>query len=238
MKLKRRKHCDKYLSFYRNKFQIHQPYQLIVDLTFCQEALQNRVQIKEQLTHYLNGEFKLFITDCIKAEGILLGPKLHGAMVIAEKFEKWSCGHEKAVSASMCISSLLKRNNKNGLFIATQDPELREKLRSMAGVPLMHVNHNVIVLEKPSIKSVRASEKMDAQRLITDHEKEMLKKVKKDEKAERQIRKRKGPKGPNPLSVKKKRKVDEMEDESKVKAKKARRSKKKKTDHANVYRQL
>ena len=234
MKLKRKKHCDKYLAFYRNKFNLHRPYQILVDLTFCQEALENRVQIKEQLTRYLDGEFKLFITDCIKAEGVLLGPKLHGAMVIAGNFDKWSCGHENAIPATLCISKLIKKNNPNGFFVATQDHELREKLRSKAGIPLLHVNHNVVVLEKPSAASVEASEKIDSKRLITKHEREMLSMIKKDDAPERQKRKRKGPKGPNPLSIKKKKKNEMENQESDTNRKRRRRNRKKNVGQADV----
>jgi len=206
MKLKRRKHCEKYLAFYRNYFRIHRPYQLLVDLTFCQEALQNRVQIKDQLARYLDGEFKLFITDCIKAEGHMIGSRLHGALVIADNFSRFNCGHDKAIEATSCISSLVKNDNQHGLFIATQDHELRDVLRSMPGIPLLHVNHNVIVLEKPSTTSIEVSEKQDSIRLIREHEQGIISKIK-TEKSETQRKKRKGPKGPNPLSVKKKQKL-------------------------------
>lgn len=230
MKLKRKKHCEKYLAFYRNNFQIHHPYQILVDLTFCQEALQNRVQIKDQLRCYLDGEFKLFITDCIKAEGLLLGSKLHGALVVADNFDKWNCGHENAIQATSCISSLIRTGNQNGFFVATQDHELRNKLKLVAGIPLLHVNHNVIVLEKPSTASIEASERQDSKRLIREHEQELLTKIRADAQGS-QRRKIKGPKGPNPLSVKKRKRDYETEvRKNDNKKKKTRRSQKKKND--------
>ena len=236
MKLKRRKHCEKYLAFYRNYFRIHRPYQLLVDLTFCQEALQNRVQIKDQLARYLDGEFKLFITDCIKAEGHMIGSRLHGALVIADNFSRFNCGHDKAIEATSCISSLVKNNNQHGLFIATQDHELRDVLRSMPGIPLLHVNHNVIVLEKPSTTSIEVSEQQDSIRLIREHEQGIISKIK-TEKSETQRKKRKGPKGPNPLSVKKKQKTSEAENrKGTTKTRKTRRSQKKKSSQQELYR--
>ena len=238
MRIKRKKHCDKYLAFYRNKFKIHEPYQIIVDLTFCQEALQNRVQIKDQLTRYLSGSFKLFNTSCILSEGKELGPKLHGAVVIAEKFETRNCGHERTIPANACLASLVKRGNEHGLFIATQDSELRDSLRKKPGIPLLHVNHNVIVLEKPSSASVQASDKQDSKRLISEHERDMLKLLKKTENPGKiqGFRKRKGPKGPNPLSVKKKRKIEESsKDKTEGTAKKRRkRNKKKKSSSLDI----
>eukprot|EP00794_Sanderia_malayensis_P005323 gene5323-5992_t len=209
MKIKRKKHCDKYLSFYRNNFGIHEPYQIIVDLTFCQSALQNRVQIKEQISKYLSENHKLFNTKCILQEGEKIGSVLHGAMVIEKTFETRFCGHADPIPADQCIKSLVNKSNPHGLFVASQDSELRSDLRKLSGIPILHVNHNVIVLEKPSSKSVEASEKQDESKLLTEYQKELLKKLKKDEEPKQRLkRKRKGPKQPNPLSVKKKKKTD------------------------------
>ena len=230
MKLKRKKHCDKYLTFYRNNFKIRRPYQLLVDLTFCQEALQNRVQIKDQLTSYLDGEFKLFITDCIKAEGHLIGSKLHGALVIANNFNEWNCGHETPLQATKCIANLLRNSNHNGFFVATQDHELRDKLRLKAGIPLLHINHNVIVLEKPSTASIEASERQDSSRLIREHEWHILNKVE-NHMQEEQRRKRRGPKGPNPLSIKKKKNIVDSGKKSSLGSKKRTRRSRKRKDN-------
>lgn len=210
MKIKRKKHCDKYLSFYQNNFNIHGPYQILVDLTLCQSALQNRVQIKEQLSKYLSANYKLFNTKCVLEEGEQLGSRLHGALLVAKTFETRHCGHTSAIPADQCIRSFFSKGNPDGLFVASQDPELRQELRRLSGVPLLHVNHNVIVLEKPSTSSQRTSEKDNKKKLLTDYEKDVLKVLKKTDKPEfKGIRKRKGPKGPNPLSVKKKKTSEE-----------------------------
>ena len=39
---------------------------------------------------------------------------------------------------------------KNRYFVATQDPELREKCRKVPGTPILYLHHSAPVLEKPS----------------------------------------------------------------------------------------
>ncbi len=152
---------------------------------------------------------RLFNTKCVLEEGEKLGSRVHGAMMIARTFETRNCGHKEAISADECIKSLVSSGNLHGLFVASQDTELRSGLRRLPGIPILHVNHNVIVLEKPSRKSVKISEKQDDSKLLTDYQKELLASLRKTKDASMKVsRKRKGPKGPNPLSVKKKKKVD------------------------------
>lgn len=62
MKITRLKHVKKNLGFYRNNFSFREPYQVLLDGTFCQAALKNQIQIKEQLPKYLMGEVQLCST--------------------------------------------------------------------------------------------------------------------------------------------------------------------------------
>ena len=41
-------------------------------------------------------------------------------------------------------------DNSHHYFVASQDPELRGRLRELPGVPLLHIIRNTMVLEKPS----------------------------------------------------------------------------------------
>jgi U3 small nucleolar RNA-associated protein 23 len=41
-------------------------------------------------------------------------------------------------------------DNSHHYFVASQDPELRGRLRGLPGVPLLHIIINTMVLEKPS----------------------------------------------------------------------------------------
>lgn len=62
MKIRRQKQAKKTLSFYQHRFRLREPFQVLVDGTFCQAALKNKIQIKEQLPKYLMGEVQLCTT--------------------------------------------------------------------------------------------------------------------------------------------------------------------------------
>ena len=73
MKIRRQKHVRRVLTFYKNNFDIHPPYFILVDGTFCRSALQFQVNLSEQMPKYLNSEVKFFTTRCVKEECESLG---------------------------------------------------------------------------------------------------------------------------------------------------------------------
>ncbi|XP_043923002.1 rRNA-processing protein UTP23 homolog [Protopterus annectens] len=121
MKIKRQKHAKKNIAFYKYNFSFREPYQVLVDGTFCQAALKNKIQIKEQLPKYFMGEVQLCTTNCVLKELDSLGKQLYGAKVIAKRFQVRNCEHLKApINASKCLASMVEGNNPHHYFIATQ----------------------------------------------------------------------------------------------------------------------
>lgn len=75
MKVKRCKQAKKTISFYKNNFGFREPYQILgktlslsifsiymtytVDGTFCQAALQGKINISEQLPKYLGSKLQI-----------------------------------------------------------------------------------------------------------------------------------------------------------------------------------
>ncbi len=51
-------------------------------------------------------------------------------------------------------------SNPHHYFVASQDPELRGKLRRVPGVPLLHIIRNTMVLEKPTDTSQHKAEEV------------------------------------------------------------------------------
>ncbi|XP_020904132.1 rRNA-processing protein UTP23 homolog [Exaiptasia diaphana] len=208
MKVKRVKGAKKMINFYKNSFGIFEPFQVLIDVTFCQAAILGKVLLKEQIPKYFDAKVQLVTTACILEEGKSLGPSLSGAVSIAKRFQVRVCGHKKnPVPATECIKHLIGTNNPNRYFIATQDRELQSHLQTIPGVPLLYLNHNCIVLEKPTaLSSETAQEVQDSRIDPTSHEKDVIQKLKGTlPEKEQNHRKRKRPGGPNPLSVKKKK---------------------------------
>uniref|UniRef100_A0A8C5MHA4 UTP23 small subunit processome component n=1 Tax=Leptobrachium leishanense TaxID=445787 RepID=A0A8C5MHA4_9ANUR len=151
--------------------------------------------------------------SCVLKELESLGKELYGAKLIAQRFQVRSCSHFKdPVSGSVCLLSLADDNNPHHYFIATQDQELSTKIKKRAGVPLMFIIQNTIVLDKPSPKSLSHVQAAQVGQLVPEHQKQNIEHLKDEQgvatESGRRGRKRKHQSGPNPLSCLKKKKKD------------------------------
>lgn len=205
------------MSLYKNNFGFREPYQVLLDGTFCQVALAHKVNIQDQLPKYLSGQCKLLTTACVIEETKRLGKAVHGAYLIVSQYPVHNCGHEKPVSASKCLSSfIIDTRNNDHYLVATQDHKLREKISKQAVCPLIKLANNALVMDKPTHKvqsKVNRTHHYLANKM-NDVQRENLDRLKKEEKLDvdldssdgKKKRKRKGPAGPNPLSCRKKSK--------------------------------
>ncbi|XP_074664061.1 rRNA-processing protein UTP23 homolog isoform X2 [Strix aluco] len=221
MKLTRQKHAKKNMGFYKHNFHFREPFQVLLDGTFCQAALRNKIQIREQLP------------GCVLKELESLGKALYGAKLIAQRFQVRNCSHHKdPVSGSACLLSMIEEGNPHHFFIATQDQDLANKVKKKAGVPLLFIIQNTMVLDKPSPKSLAFVQKLQTNQLVPEHQKQSIVQLKEKEGLAKQEgekrRKRKRAGGPNPLSClkKKKKKTQEGQEPSAEKNKRRKRKRK------------
>lgn len=122
--------------------------------------------------------------------------------------------------------------NKHRYVIASQSQPLRQTLRQIPAVPLVHVNRAVMILEPPSEKTKEMKEKASSGPLSHTTAQLIVFLRRQSDEAKllppepiplpasvagpstsvdtgtHPVKKKKGPKGPNPLSVKKKKAVD------------------------------
>ncbi|XP_071754514.1 rRNA-processing protein UTP23 homolog [Centroberyx gerrardi] len=213
MGLKRQKQAKKTISFYKYNFSFRQPFQILIDGTFCQAALKNKIQIKEQMPKYLMGEVQLCTTHCAMKELESLGKELYGAKIILQRFQVRNCKHFKSpVSASECLLSMLEETNPHHYFVATQDHELTAGLKKIPGVPLLYIVLNTIVLDKPSQSSLDHVQAVQMGELVTPAQQQSIRSLKEQQGIEQKDGERRGKKrkrkqsNPNPLSCLKKKK--------------------------------
>ncbi|EDW87279.1 rRNA-processing protein UTP23 homolog [Drosophila yakuba] len=208
MKISRFKKSHKTLVFFATNFDYREPYQVLIDATFCQAALQQKIGIDEQIKKYFQCGVKLLTTQCVILEAESLGAPLTGATSIVKRFHVHKCGHEgKPVPASECIKSMTKDNR---YVVASQDRLLQESLRKIPGRCLLYLHKATPVLEAPS----KASKKWvlrRAKNLMLGKQVEKIDYMKEKQglkPAETAVKpkKHKGPKNPNPLSCKKSKK--------------------------------
>ncbi|OZC08004.1 hypothetical protein X798_05000 [Onchocerca flexuosa] len=230
MKVKRYKRAKRIISIYRHNFGFEPPYQVLLDGTFAMAALQNKINLREQMPKYLNAEVDIRVTNCVLKELEKLGPTLYGALHICKQFDVESCPHQPMRTAVECMKHMARRmKSRTTFFFATQDNELTEALKQIPGIPILFIKYNAILVDKPSQATIQEIEKPKDELLEINELKKAL-----FGESEKPRRKRKGPKGPNPLSVKKKkRKIQltnneqKLESSAKTAASKRRRRRKK-----------
>eukprot|EP00752_Nemacystus_decipiens_P002391 g2257.t1 len=122
---------------------------------------------------------------------------------------------EKGPDPAEEITATIGAANEGKYLVASQDENLRVRLRRVPGCPLVFVSRTVLVMEQPSGKSKAEFEKAERKKAVgtTDEEDRVLSILKKREREARekerasQPRKRlkKKASAPNPLSAKKKK---------------------------------
>ncbi|XP_055143073.1 rRNA-processing protein UTP23 homolog isoform X1 [Symphalangus syndactylus] len=167
---------------------------------------------------------------CVLKELETLGKDLYGAKLIAQKCQVRNCPHFKnAVSGSQCLLSMVEEGNPHHYFVATQDQNLSMKVKRKAGVPLMFIIQNTMVLDKPSPKTIAFVKAVESGQLVSVHEKESIKHLKEEQglvknPEQRRRKKRKKISGPNPLScLKKKKKAPDTQSSASEKKRKRKR---------------
>ncbi|KAF8309573.1 Fcf1-domain-containing protein, partial [Clavulina sp. PMI_390] len=207
MRQKRAKTYKKLMKLYSRSFGFRQPYQVLVDSTFCTYAAQNKIDIPKQLGVVLQGQQKQMITQCSMVELYNLGPSHQAVVDMAKTFERRKCNHREAIPNDDCIKSVVGDTNKHRYVVATQSQPLRVSLRAIPSVPIVHINRVVMVLEPPSDTTLRAKalQEADAQAAKPTELAAIASTTPVAESSEPPRKKRKGPKEPNPLSVKKKK---------------------------------
>ncbi|CAH1389031.1 unnamed protein product [Nezara viridula] len=210
MRINRQKKVSRILKFYSNNFGFSKPYQVLVDGTFCNTALQNKINIAEQLQKYL-GDVRLLTTPCVILEMEKLGSALYGATLILKQFPVHHCGHKTPLFAATCIKKMIEKNSDFRYILASQDRDLQRFVTSLPGIPLLYIFNKAPTLRPPNELSVKkANQHLYQSCDVSAAEKKVIKLMKRKilepnptSQIIKRSRKKKG--GPNPLSCKKKK---------------------------------
>ncbi|KAJ2022550.1 hypothetical protein GGI06_001767 [Coemansia sp. S85] len=198
------------MQFYQQAFGFREPYQILVSPDFILAGVSKQVPVKARLEEAVQGQAKFLVTHCGISELLKTTSEFRTQAIAASKeFEKRRCPHQEPIPGLDCVREIMGDENKNNYCVAVQDDDLRAKLRTVPGVPILHVKQSVVVLERKSQVAKDASRQMEKDKLgLSELERSMLRAVKKqanEAKNEKRKKKKKtaGPKGPNPLSIKK-----------------------------------
>lgn len=153
----------------------------------------------------------------------------------AKTYERRRCGHKPEdfpdpLSTEACLASVVdpksSSTNKNRYVVASQDGEVRKKMRGILGVPLVYINRSVMIMEPMAEKSSDNREREERVKFRAGLKRGSgsLKRKREDgeedeteakgvlgegEDIPKKKKKVKGPKGPNPLAMKKSKKTAE-----------------------------
>ncbi|SMN21277.1 similar to Saccharomyces cerevisiae YOR004W UTP23 Essential nucleolar protein that is a component of the SSU (small subunit) processome involved in 40S ribosomal subunit biogenesis [Maudiozyma saulgeensis] len=214
MRQKRAKSYRKQLLVYHHTFKFREPYQIIVDDQIVTTSNDSSFNLTKGLQRTLQAEVKVMITQCCMQALYEIGNQ--DAISMAKQFERRRCNHNpKDPKTPMeCIESIVDINgeNKHRYIVASQDIQIRRKLRHIPGVPLVHISRSVMVMEPLSDASARVSRRKEVSKLYEGLNNPKPSKEKPAEKESTATESKKpkqrgprGPKGPNPLSMKKRK---------------------------------
>jgi U3 small nucleolar RNA-associated protein 24 len=133
--------------FFSHNASLQPPYNVLVDTNFLSHTVQHKLDLLPTMMDCLYASVRIQITSCCIAELEKLGAKYRIALQIArdERWERLRCDH-KGIYADDCI---VDRASKHRIYIvATNDRNLKRRLRKIPGIPIMSVARGKYVIEK------------------------------------------------------------------------------------------
>nr|GMC85431.1 rRNA-processing protein UTP23 homolog [Ipomoea batatas] len=128
------------LQFYQTNYGFKEPLNVICSSSFLQKW-RSAGEIKQRLSSVLKEKAVIWASNCIVQE--LGGGGYDGLKV-------YSCDHQSSMmSGKSCISQIAKQQSSKLVF-ATDNLYLSKKLLKLAGVPVLLLKNNVLMLMKPS----------------------------------------------------------------------------------------
>ncbi|KAK3899387.1 Fcf1-domain-containing protein [Staphylotrichum tortipilum] len=133
--------------FFQHNTALVPPYQVLVDTNFLSRTVGAKLPLLESAMDCLYASCNIIITSCVMAELEKLGAKYRVALMIArdERWTRLTCDH-KGTYADDCI---VDRIQKHRIYIvATNDRDLKRRIRKVPGVPIMSVTKGKYGIER------------------------------------------------------------------------------------------
>lgn len=133
--------------FFQYNTQLGPPYHILIDTNFVNFSIKNKLDIIQNMMDCLYAKCIPYITDCVMAELEKLGQKYKVALRIIKdpRFERLTCMHQ-GTYADDC---LVQRVTQHKCYIvATNDKDLKRRIRKIPGVPIMYVAQHKYTIER------------------------------------------------------------------------------------------
>ncbi|KAG2160865.1 Fcf1-domain-containing protein [Aureobasidium pullulans] len=133
--------------FFQHNTALQPPYSVLVDTNFLSHTVHNKLELLPSLMDCLYATCRPIITSCVMAELEKLGPKYRIALKIArdERWERLECSHKGTYADDCIVDRVLKHRV---YLVATNDRDLKRRLRKIPGVPIVNVAKGKYVIER------------------------------------------------------------------------------------------
>ncbi|UTX43152.1 rRNA-processing protein Fcf1 [Encephalitozoon hellem] len=118
------------------KHTLRPPYSIILDTNFINDCIRKKCDIREQLMKVVNASIKMCVPECVVGELEKLGRPFRVALALirGNDVERLKCDH-KGTYADDCIFNRVSAHRC--YIVATSDTALRQKIKTIPGVPLI-----------------------------------------------------------------------------------------------------
>ncbi|KAK5122468.1 hypothetical protein LTR85_004052 [Meristemomyces frigidus] len=133
--------------FFHHNTALQPPYQILVDTNFLSHTVHHKLPLLPTLMDTLYATCTPIITSCVMAELEKLGPKYRIALQIArdERWERLQCDHKGTYADDCIVDRVVKQRV---YLVATNDRDLKRRVRKVPGVPIISVARGKYVIER------------------------------------------------------------------------------------------
>ncbi|KAG7814024.1 hypothetical protein KL921_000298 [Ogataea angusta] len=133
--------------FFQYNEAIKPPYQVLVDTNFFNFSIQKKIDIVRGMMDCLYAKCIPIVTDCVMAELEKLGHRYRIALTLAKdpRIKRLTCSH-KGTYADDCLVHRVMQHKC--YIVATNDADLKRRIRKVPGVPIMSVGSHSYVIER------------------------------------------------------------------------------------------
>ncbi len=133
--------------FFQYNEAIKPPYQILLDTNFFNFSIQKKIDIVRGMMDCLYAKCIPMVTDCVVAELEKLGPRYRIALTLAKdpRIKRLTCTH-KGTYADDCLVHRVMEHKC--YIVATNDADLKRRIRKVPGIPIMSVGAHSYVIER------------------------------------------------------------------------------------------
>ncbi|AFZ79564.1 hypothetical protein BEWA_024130 [Theileria equi strain WA] len=123
------------------------PYQVIVDTNFVNSSIQNKLDLHKGMLDCLIAKCIICVTDCVVGELEKLGHRYRMALQLVKdpRVKRLTCTHT-GTYADDCIVERITMHKC--YIVATNDKDLKRRIRKIPGVPIMYVANHKYAIER------------------------------------------------------------------------------------------